>query len=207
MGQPWLEIPLADYEGHMTLVGQAQMLADELKASLERHQPQSVAIVGCAGGNGFEALIDPRFKRVVGIDVNPGYLEAARGRYSSRIHNLELHCADIEHPLKLPPVDFIFAGLVFEYTDTTRAMMNCAQLMSPGAHLIAVLQLPGGELKVSPSPFKSLSLLRECMSLHAPQAIVSAARMVGLQHETTWQQVPTPGKAFAVVTFRRPIKP
>jgi SAM-dependent methyltransferase len=204
VGQPWLEIPLADYEGHMTLVGQAQMLADELSGALARHKPQSVAVVGCAGGNGFEALIDPQFKRVVGIDVNACYLQVARSRYAGRIRSLELHCADIEHLPELPPVNLLFAGLIFEYTDLSRAMRSCARLMSPGAHLIAVLQLPGAELKVSPSPFTSLSALRDRMSLYPPHTLISAGTIEGLQYETMWQQLPTPGKPFAVVTLRRP---
>jgi hypothetical protein len=91
VGRPWLEIPLADYEGHMTLVGQAQMLADELKAALDLHKPQSVAIVGCAGGNGFEAFITPPLERVVGIDVNASYLEVLRSRYAGLIPGLELY--------------------------------------------------------------------------------------------------------------------
>lgn len=56
MKNPWLAIPLADYEGHMALpaVGQARMLADLFESLLREFLPQSVAIIGCAGGNGFE---------------------------------------------------------------------------------------------------------------------------------------------------------
>ena len=53
---PWLTIPLADYEAHMALpqVGQARLLADLFAAELRVGSPSSVAVLGCAGGNGFE---------------------------------------------------------------------------------------------------------------------------------------------------------
>jgi hypothetical protein len=38
MGNPWLNIPLDDYEGHMSLpeVGQAQMIGDQLERTIMR---------------------------------------------------------------------------------------------------------------------------------------------------------------------------
>lgn len=45
MNNPWLTIPLEDYEGHMALpdVGQAQMLANEFELLLKSHAPNSSA--------------------------------------------------------------------------------------------------------------------------------------------------------------------
>jgi hypothetical protein len=41
MKNPWLDIPLSDYEGHMALpeVAQAQLLADVFSAQLEINKP------------------------------------------------------------------------------------------------------------------------------------------------------------------------
>jgi hypothetical protein len=66
---PWLDIPLADYEGHMALpqIAQARMLADELESAVRLHAPSSVAIIGCSGGNGFERLIGKTVERVAPI--------------------------------------------------------------------------------------------------------------------------------------------
>ncbi|RPI77037.1 MAG: hypothetical protein EHM45_10650 [Desulfobacteraceae bacterium] len=60
MKNPWLEIPLCDYEGHRALpqVAQARLLADVFARALGRYSPESVAVLGCAGGSGFER-IDP----------------------------------------------------------------------------------------------------------------------------------------------------
>src|SRR6186713_702946 len=67
---PWLEIPLADYEAHMELpqVAQAELLAEQLAAAVRARSPDSVAVLGCAGGNGLDRL--PAALRVVGVDVN-----------------------------------------------------------------------------------------------------------------------------------------
>ncbi len=58
MRNSWLDIPLADYESHMALpyVAQAQLLSDLFAEALQELSPESVALLGCAGGNGFEAL-------------------------------------------------------------------------------------------------------------------------------------------------------
>jgi hypothetical protein len=45
MKNPWLDIPLSDYEGHMALPGvaQAQLLAEILAGQLRSLQPASLA--------------------------------------------------------------------------------------------------------------------------------------------------------------------
>jgi hypothetical protein len=68
MNSPWLDVPLADYEGHMALPGieQAQLLSDIFAGVLAKFSPRSVAVIGCAGGNGFDR-IPPAISRVVGL--------------------------------------------------------------------------------------------------------------------------------------------
>jgi len=68
MRNPWLDIPLGDYEAHMALpaIGQSQLIADQLDILVRTYAPSSVAILGCAGGNGFERLIDTSVSRLVG---------------------------------------------------------------------------------------------------------------------------------------------
>ncbi len=48
MSNPWLDVPLADYEGHMSLltIGQAQMRAHQFEALLKASAPGSVALQG-----------------------------------------------------------------------------------------------------------------------------------------------------------------
>ena len=53
MANPWLSIPLADYEGHMNApqVHQLEALSDLFAEALTQRRPESVALLGIAGGN------------------------------------------------------------------------------------------------------------------------------------------------------------
>ena len=101
MENPWLSIPLAEYEGHMALpeIGQAEVLAAELEFVVRQYSPKSVAVIGCAGGNGLDRLVESGVERIVGIDINPAYVETVRRRFGSRIPGLELHVADVQSML------------------------------------------------------------------------------------------------------------
>ena len=90
MKNPWLDIPLSDYEGHMALpeVAQAQLLADVFAAQLEINKPRSLAMLGCAGGNGFERIDPEVTRRVVGVDLNGRYLHEVCARFGTKFERL-----------------------------------------------------------------------------------------------------------------------
>src|SRR5262249_60930161 len=120
MEYSWLSIPLAEYEWHMALpeIGQAEMLAGELEFAVRQYSPKSVAVIGCAGGNGLDRLVESGIERIVGIDINPAYVETVRRRFRSRIPGLELHVADIQSMLRpIAPLDLVFAALLLESVD------------------------------------------------------------------------------------------
>jgi hypothetical protein len=114
MRNPWLDIPLQDYDGHMSSssVAQLKALADLFDEALTYCQPESVAVLGIAGGNGLDR-IDPRTtRRVVGIDIQPTYLEAVRHRYPRL--PLTLHCIDLEYQtVNEQAVELVYAVLIF----------------------------------------------------------------------------------------------
>ena len=58
MANPWLSIPLQDYEGHMGRdnAQQLSVLSELFKRALDICTPDSVAVLGIAGGNGLEHL-------------------------------------------------------------------------------------------------------------------------------------------------------
>lgn len=117
MKNPWLEIPLEDYEAHMALpnVGQAPLLAGLLAGAVYRYEPHSLAILGCSGGNGLERILDTQVQRIVGIDINPDYVERTRLRFSNRMPGLELFVGDLQKDeFDFEPVELVFAGLFFE---------------------------------------------------------------------------------------------
>ena len=159
MANPWLSIPLADYEGHMESpeVQQLAVLSELFAESLARFRPESVAVLGIAGGNGLEHVEPAVTRRVVGLDVNPEYLETVRSRYA-RVCGLELHCVDLEEQrIEVEPVPLVHAALVFEHAGVELCLENAISLMSAGGALSVVLQLPGeAGMNVGASRFSSM---------------------------------------------------
>ncbi|EJN39656.1 methyltransferase family protein [Pseudomonas sp. GM84] len=206
MNNPWLTIPLSDYEGHMALpeVGQAEMLAGELKTLLSIHSPRSVALIGCAGGNGFVQAAEARLTRLVGIDINESYIEDSRRRYADIIPGLELHCADIAGDVpKMEAVDFVYAALIFEYVDVTAALRNIAMLCRPNGLLAVLLQLPKqGAEAVTPSPFTSLKELGSIMRLVPPGKFNESAVHQGFSCMAQKTISLQSGKQFSLQLFR-----
>jgi trans-aconitate methyltransferase len=145
MKSPWLDIPLADYEAHMALpqVGQAQLLSDVFAAALARHKPRSVAVLGCAGGNGFDRISVQQTERVVGVDINAQYIDQVRGRFAGHFKTLELFVGDLERAeFAFAPVALLFAGLVFEYVDVDSVLWRIGSMLEPAGVLVSVIQLP-----------------------------------------------------------------
>jgi methyltransferase family protein len=207
IANPWLDIPLADYEAHMALpeIAQARMLADELERAVRQHEPNSLAIIGCSGGNGFERLIDKTIDRIVGIDINPNYVAAAQARFGTRLPALTLHIADIQDALPdIVPVKMIFAGLIFEYVNLRAAMQNLQRLCVRGGSLIALLQAPSTEAKaISPSPYRSLQRLAPAIRLREPEDVKAVAVEAGFAPSAARSLTLQSGKSFTVMYFDR----
>jgi SAM-dependent methyltransferase len=198
---PWLAIPLADYESHMALpeVGQAPYLAGRLEAWVVATGARSVAVLGCAGGNGFDRLPRSQVQRVVGIDLNPDYLAVARARHQGRFPRLELIAGDLLAPgFRLEePVDLAFAGLFFEYVDVAAALARLRTLLEPGGRLGVVLQLPSPDLpEVTPSPYRSLERLGGLMALVDPDRFAALAGAAGYRPVASGRTRLASGKAF-----------
>ena len=171
MSNPWLSIPLADYEGHMKSaeVRQLDALSELFAEALACCRPASVAVLGVAGGNGLEHVDTSITKRIVGLDVNPLYLDEVRRRYSDT-RDLELHCVDLAKDLvDLQPAQLVHAALVFEHAGVDLCLRNAISLVAPGGALAAILQLPSGFAPgVAPSQFLSMQNLKSHFSLIEP---------------------------------------
>jgi hypothetical protein len=203
---PWLRLPLEDYEGHMgsAPVNQLAPLADLFGDALARLRPRSVAVLGVAGGNGLEHVDSTLTTRVVGIDVNPAYLAATKDRFPD-LRGLELHCADLEHELlDLEPVSLVHAALVFEHAGIERCLDNAVSLVADSGHLSVVLQLPSeGQAAVTPSPYASMATLADDFALVDPHQLrrVLAQRRLRLTHQA--RLTLATGKAFWSGYFER----
>lgn len=203
---PWLAIPATDYEGHMgsPSVGQLAYLGSVFAELLGRYAPRSLAVVGCATGNGLEH-VGPNTIRTVGLDLNPEYLETARRRFAHRLPGLELLQIDLSAPgPALEPFDLVHCALVLEYLEPAAAVTKLAGWLAPGGILSVVLQLPVPDHgPVSRTPFRSLESLAPLMRLVEPEHLGQLAAGAGLQHlESRVDTLPS-GKRFHVSCHRR----
>jgi len=149
MNHPWLEIPIADYEAHMTLpaVGQAHLLGAALKRTVAQFQPRSLAVLGIAGGNGLEFVEHTSVRRMVALDFNPDYLALCARRFAARFTEFEPVLHDLSHgPPAMTPVDCIFAGSVLEYICVELICSYLASLLTTGGTFTTLLQLPSSSL-------------------------------------------------------------
>jgi hypothetical protein len=190
MSNPWLTVPLSECEQHMSSVEVQQLgaLSDFFAEVLGRCRPLSVAVLGIAGGNGLNHIDSTITARVVGLDLNPLYLEAVRTRYS-HLRGLELHCLDLsEQHVELEPVQLVHAALVFEHAGVDYCLDNALSMIVPGGSLSVVLQLPteSGQT-VGASQFSSIKNLKSHFSLIEPACLQESlsGRGFRLIHQTT----------------------
>lgn len=205
MTNPWLQLPLPEYEAHMALPGVAQavLLGDVFGELLGIYAPRSVAILGCAGGNGLERISPEVTKRVVGVDINPAYIGACGARFEGHIPALELYVGDLEKDdLACAPVELVYAALIFEYVDVGLALKNIRPMLVAGGTLATVVQLPGlAATMVTPSPFARVQALSRVMRLVSPAALQGFAAREGLEQTGSRLVSSRAGKEFQVQTF------
>ena len=202
---PWLGVPLEDYEGHMGPAGVQQLsaLADLFARALAVAKPESVAIPGIAGGNGLDRIDRTVTRRVVGVDINARYLEAVRERYRA-LAGLELHCLDLSRePAPVAPVDLVHAALIFEHAGAGRCLDSALGLVKPGGRFSVVLQLPSAsEVPVSPSQYASIEAVRENFRLFDPAEFCAIVESRGFRRDEETRVPLTQGKSFWMGIFR-----
>ena len=186
-------------------VQQLGALSDLFAEAIGRCRPFSIAVLGIAGGNGLDHIDSNITPRVVGLDLNPLYLEAVRQRYS-HLPGLELHCVDLsEQHVELEPVQLVHAALVFEHAGVDCCLENATSMILPGGNLSVVLQLPteSGQT-IGASQFFSIQNLKSHFSLISPAWVREsrAGRGFRLTHQTT--RALSAGKGFWMGIFSAP---
>ena len=147
-------------------VQQLSVLSELFKRALERSHPESVAVLGMAGGNGLEQINSAVTKRIVGLDINPRYLDTVQQRLGV-LSGLELHCRDLtERDFSLAPVALVHAALIFEHVGLGVALENALSLVAPGGALSVVLQLSSdAEQAVASTRYTSMQTLKQDFAL------------------------------------------
>lgn len=156
MNNPWIDINLNDYEGHMQLdsVQQLPVLNRMMHGQFYRHAAATIMILGIAGGNGLNHIDPAKIRKVYGVDINPRYLEICQDRYPSLADVFDPIQADLSDPeVLLPHADLVIANLIVEYIGC-----NCLQKIihkvSP-AFVSCIIQINEAHSFVSESPYAS----------------------------------------------------
>ncbi len=207
MDNPWLAIPLDDYEGHMASAGveQSEALAELFECALRRTRPESVAILGVAGGNGLRRISPDVTTRVCGLDINPLYLEAVRRRYGG-LPGLELHCVDLsKEAVGLDPVRLVHAALIFEHAGLDGCLRNAVSMVAHGGSLSVVLQMPSAQAPgVGASPYPAVQALSGHFRLVEPAQLRAALEGYGFRQTREILRPLPGGKAFWMGVFEGP---
>ncbi len=210
---PWLRVSAADYEGHMAhpSVDQLDFLAARFADALREFAPRRLALLGCATGNGLEQVDPERVERVLGVDINPEYLEVAEARHRSRLgERLILRRADLGDPVAataaLAPGDFdlIHAALLFEYLEAARLLPLLADALAASGTLVVLLQLPVADHgAVTATPYTGVRVLEPLLKLRHPAGFAAAAEAAGLQGLSEETLALPTGKRFHLSCWRR----
>ncbi|MDI1307641.1 MAG: class I SAM-dependent methyltransferase, partial [bacterium] len=172
---PWNEIPLEDYENHMShnSVGQLEVLNSLTKKYLNNIEPKTCLFLGVAGGNGLEHIDNNVTENVIGIDINQDYLNTAHERYNDKIPSLKLINFNITTDAKVfCKADFIWAALVLEYTGIDKALEFSINNLQTGGNLIVSIQSNNGVQSVSQSGIESVQKVGSIFQLIDPEILV-----------------------------------
>jgi ubiquinone/menaquinone biosynthesis C-methylase UbiE len=203
MAEPWLNVPADEYEAHMRAAGQTAALREIFGRVYADVRPARLAVLGCTTG-GDLALVDPaRTELAVGVDINPAYLEIARGRLRALGPRLQLVCADaVQAALPDARYDLIHLALLLEYVDPMAVLERVHGWLGPAGTCSLVTQEPSAtQPAVGETPHASLRALAPHMTLRTAEEIEALASRAGFalaQRRTV--RLPT-GKALVSALF------
>jgi len=207
MRNPWLDIPADDYVGHMSNheVAQYQALNRVFAETLAVVRPRAVLVLGCSLGNGFEHVAPDITSRVVGVDLNPDYVQRTTELFSDREFALEVHCADVAtYRFEREAFDLVHAALILEYVEWFDILPRVAATLRRDGVLSVVLQRPSRTSPaVTPTQFVTLRRLECLFHFVDPDVLSSALAALGVHLESRHTEVLKGGKSFEVLRFRR----
>jgi SAM-dependent methyltransferase len=203
MKSAWLSTELEIYEKHVELetVGQAAAIRTAIQNAVEEYAPGNFLYLGCAGGNGLDALAGTR---VLGLDLNEGYLEVARKRYG-QISGMHFEQWDLNRGL--PPgaiFELAFGALVFEYIEDLTGLMRGLSKRINGQLVALILATRENAPAVAESPYReALQPVGSEFRYLSVEGFVELAVECGFVLERR-EEIPLPaGKHFVSITLKR----
>jgi hypothetical protein len=200
----WERIPLEDYEKHMRheTVGQSQLLSSLTKKYLDQFAPNTVMFLGVSGGNGLEHIDTTITHRVYGIDINEAYLEATRVRFQDRIPHLELIKRDLsEDVTEIAKVDFVWAGLIFEYIEIGRCFQFITNNVKNKGHVVVTVQVNNGASSVSKTGVESVKLAGQIFKPVESSELLATAERYNFKKIAGEENELPNGKTFKTFCF------
>ncbi|MBR5516752.1 MAG: methyltransferase type 11 [Firmicutes bacterium] len=183
MSNPWKDIKLSDYEGHMNLesVKQLPVLRLILKSQLESYPVDSAMIIGVAGGAGLEHIQPGQLKKLYGVDINEEFLKECDFRYANLKPMLELiNCDLMDENCSLPTADMMICNLVAEYIGYD-SVLNTIEKVTP-KYVSYVIQVNMNNNFVSDSPYlKAFVRLDEVHCLMEEEVLSEKMDSIGFQ--------------------------
>ncbi len=205
MKNPWEIIPLVDYENHMSYEGveQLQTLNRIMEKQLKTKDISSAMILGIAGGNGLNHVIDS-IDIIYGNDINEKYLEQCKARYQNLKDRLVLLQKDLSKQQKgLPYADLVIANLFVEYIGYDMFSKHIEKI-SP-KYISVVLQKEGSVKKlVSDTPYAhNLEQANTVYTKITDEDIINALQKISFQVDKEEIYTLPNGKEFVVLDFRK----
>lgn len=194
----------------MDAVGQSAALREIFQRVIGDVRPRRVAVLGCGAGSDLERLDPARTELAVGVDLNPAYLEIARGRLGALGPRLHLVCGDaLDATLPDGRYDLVHAALLLEYVDPVPLLRRIDEWLGPSGTLSVITQEPAADLPaVSETPYASLRALAPHMTLRTSAEIAALARDAGFELVSRRAVKLSTGKTLASSIFdkvRRPL--
>ena len=120
MNNPWERITAEEYEKHMKLINQHDLLNRIFKEQINENNVSEICILGIGYGNGLEH-IKPNTK-VYGYDINPFFLDRCRSRtlFEKGKSNIELKLYRVDlsdHKENVHSCELVICNLVLEFLD------------------------------------------------------------------------------------------
>jgi SAM-dependent methyltransferase len=154
--------------------------------------PRSVLDAGC--GTGRVAIeLDRRGIEVVGVDLDPSMLAAARAK-APHVAWVADDLVTVDLGRRFDVVVLAGNVMIFLAPGTEGpAVANLARHVRPGGALVAGFQLPPAGIRPAPTP----------LDLPAYDELCAAAGLVAAERWSTWDRQPFRGGDYAVSVHRR----
>lgn len=180
MNNPWVDVKVAEYEGHMKFIKQYDLLNRIFKEQIAEHQGETIVILGIGCGNGLE-YIEPK-TLIYGYDINNDFLNECRNRHYSLGKNLILNRIDLaDKNIYIHSCDLLISNLVLEYIGLY-SFIRIVRKSNPRYISIVTQMTLDCEKVISDSPYSdSLKLISSIREDIYPQELTNILDAIGFQ--------------------------